>query len=292
MSNTTASLRRKIGSASDLESVVRTMKAMAASGISQYENAVRSLEGYDRAVQLGLGVCFQQRQSSGSMVDEGKREDRTGVVIFGSDQGLVGQFNDLLADFVINTLAQMPGEKVIWVVGERIQARLAEAHLDAGASFALPNSIAAITPLVGQLLFEMEKQRERGGVGQVHLFHNRPGPGAIYEQVTLRMLPLDEAWKREWARMGWPSKRLPEVMPVTEQTLLACVREYLFVSLFRACAESLASENACRLAAMQRAEKNIGELLDALGSDFHRLRQSTIDEELFDLVSGFEAYTR
>lgn len=72
-------------------------------------------------------------------------------------------------------------------------------------------------------------------------------------------------------------------------TLLAFVREYLFVSLFRACAESLASENASRLAAMQRAEKNIDELLEDLNRTFHRLRQSGIDEELFDVISGFEA---
>ncbi|HDP94800.1 MAG TPA: F0F1 ATP synthase subunit gamma, partial [Candidatus Aminicenantes bacterium] len=60
-------------------------------------------------------------------------------------------------------------------------------------------------------------------------------------------------------------------------------------SLFRACAESLASENASRLAAMQRAEKNIDELLENLNRSFHRLRQSSIDEELFDIISGFEA---
>jgi F-type H+-transporting ATPase subunit gamma len=76
-----------------------------------------------------------------------------------------------------------------------------------------------------------------------------------------------------------------------EQTLLAFVREYLFVSMFRACAASLASENASRLAAMQRAEKNIDELLEDLNRTFHRLRQSGIDEELFDVVSGFEALT-
>jgi F-type H+-transporting ATPase subunit gamma len=72
-------------------------------------------------------------------------------------------------------------------------------------------------------------------------------------------------------------------------TLRALIREYLFISLFRACAESLASENASRLAAMERAEKNINELLEDLNRTFHRLRQSGIDEELFDVVSGFEA---
>jgi F-type H+-transporting ATPase subunit gamma len=76
------------------------------------------------------------------------------------------------------------------------------------------------------------------------------------------------------------------------ETLRALIREYLFVSFFRACAESLASENACRLAAMQRAEKNIEELLEDLDGRFHRLRQSSIDEELFDVISGFEALSK
>jgi F-type H+-transporting ATPase subunit gamma len=42
---------------------------------------------------------------------------------------------------------------------------------------------------------------------------------------------------------------------------------------------------------MQRADKNIDELLDDLNGAFHRLRQSGIDEELFDVISGFEALT-
>jgi F-type H+-transporting ATPase subunit gamma len=63
------------------------------------------------------------------------------------------------------------------------------------------------------------------------------------------------------------------------------------VLLFQACAESLASENASRLAAMQRAEKNIGEILEQLNRTFHRIRQESIDEELFDVISGYEALT-
>ena len=72
-------------------------------------------------------------------------------------------------------------------------------------------------------------------------------------------------------------------------TLRALIREYLLISLFRACAESLASENASRLAARERAEKNINDLLEQLHGTFHQLRQSGIDEELSDVISGFEA---
>lgn len=290
MSDTAANLRRKIASAGELESVVRTMKAMAASSIGQYESAVRSLDDYYRTVQLGLVACFRQGEPAGAARRAAPKETGPiGAVVFGSDQGLVGQFNDVMAEFVVNTLANLPGKKTVWAVGERIQARLADTDLMQGERFILPNSISAITPLVGQILIETEKQREKGEIAQVYLFHNRPQSGAIYAPVSQRLLPLDEVWRRDLAAIRWPSGNLPEVMNGGERTLLALVREYLFVSLFRACAESLASENASRLAAMQRADKNIDELLEDLNRTFHRLRQSGIDEELFEVISGFEA---
>jgi len=73
---------------------------------------------------------------------------------------------------------------------------------------------------------------------------------------------------------------------------VALINGYLFASLYKASVESLASENASRLGAMQRAEKNITDLLEDLGKKYHRLRQSSIDEELFDVVSGFEALNK
>ena len=63
MSDTTASLRRKIGSAGDLQSVVRTMKAVAASSIGQYEKSVRALADYYRTVELGLGVMLPGKRA-------------------------------------------------------------------------------------------------------------------------------------------------------------------------------------------------------------------------------------
>jgi F-type H+-transporting ATPase subunit gamma len=74
-----------------------------------------------------------------------------------------------------------------------------------------------------------------------------------------------------------------------DQLFSALVRQYLFMSLYRACAESMASENASRLAAMRGAEKNIGDRIDDLTGHFHQLRQMTITEELLDIASGFEA---
>ena len=66
MSDTLVSLRRKIGGAGDLESVVRSMKALAASSIGQYEKSVLALADYYRTVELGLVVCLRQRAPAAS----------------------------------------------------------------------------------------------------------------------------------------------------------------------------------------------------------------------------------
>ena len=294
MSETTASLRRKIGGAGDLQSVVRTMKAVAASSIGQYEKSVRALADYYRIVELGLGACFR-KSGPAPLIAERKRQTvagAIGAVVFGSDQGLVGQFNDVVADYAVKTLAALPAKPSVWAVGERIQARLSDAGLPLMGLFTVPNSVKAITPLVGQILMESETRRSQGEVTELHLFYNRPTSGAVYAPVSQRLLPLDENWRRKLAELPWPTGNLPEVMGGGTTTLRALIREYLFVSLFRACAESLASENASRLAAMQRADKNIDELLEDLNRTFHRLRQSGIDEELFDVISGFEALSQ
>jgi F-type H+-transporting ATPase subunit gamma len=294
MSDTTASLRRKIKSAGDLQSVVRTMKALAASSIGQYEKSVRALGDYYRTVELGLGACFRESESaSGKVERKGHPDARAiGAVVFGSDQGLVGQFNDIVADYAIKTLAALPGKPKVWAVGERVQARLADAGVQLMGLFAVPNSVKAITPLIGQIQIESEAHRAKGDYAQLYVFHNRPKSGALYEPVGQRLLPLDAPWQRGLAQIPWPTATLPEVMRGGTATLRALIREYLFISLFRACAESLASENASRLAAMQRADKNIDDLLETLHGTFHRLRQSGIDEELFDVISGCEALAK
>jgi F-type H+-transporting ATPase subunit gamma len=291
MSETTGSLRRKIGGAGDLQSVVRTMKAVAASSIGQYEKSVLALADHYRTVELGLGACFRE-SGPAPLIAEPRRQtvsSAIGAVVFGSDQGLVGQFNDVVADYAVKTLAALPTKPEVWAVGERVHARLADARLPLMGLFTVPNSVKAITPLVGQILVESGTRHSQGEVTELHLFYNRPTSGAVYAPVSQRLLPLDENWRRKLAELPWPTGNLPEVIGCGTATLRALIREYLFVSIFRACAESLASENASRLAAMQRADKNIDELLEDLNRTFHRLRQSGIDEELFDVISGFES---
>jgi len=290
VSDSTAGLRRQIGNATDLQAVVRTMRALAASSITQYERAVLALADYHEAVRLGLGACLRAAEPVAAHPVRGPlRAGVVGAIVLGSDQGLVGQFNDLIVDFTVETLAKLPGKPVVWAVGERVRARLADAGLTPVGVYAMPNSVEAIAPLVGRIQIDVETHPTQLGAPRVHVFHNRPKSAALYEPADHQLLPLDARWKRSLQQQPWPTANLPQVVGHGTTTLRALIREYLFISLFRAFAESLASENASRLAAMERADKNIDELLETLHGAFHRLRQSAIDAELFDVTAGYES---
>ena len=298
MSETVESLGRKLSSAGDLQSVVRTMKALAAASIGQYDKSVSALGDYYETVELGLAACLRRTadEPHAKSKDSRTASQEVSAIVFGSDQGLVGTFNDIIAQHAIQKLNSLPGKATIWAVGERVHDLLTDAGLKPEGLFSVPSSVQTITSLVGHLQLESDGHHHGAGAeegGELYLFHNRQkgnGKGqALYEPIAQRLLPLDAAWKNALREIPWPSQCLPEVMGAGSATLRHLIREYLFISLFRACAESLASENASRLAAMQRAENNIQDLREDLQRDYHRLRQSGIDEELFDVIAGFEA---
>jgi len=282
MSGTTQGMCQKIQRTENLGSVVHTMKALAASNIGQYEESVRALEDYYRTIVLGLSICLGREPKELPQAIPGATPATSAVVIFGSDQGLVGQFNERLVDYAAERLDGLPGRKRIWAMGERIGNRLLEQGLPVVRTYNVPASIHAVPSFVGQLLLDSR-------MSPYFLFFNRPVGGASYEPSFQRMLPLDQQWIREMTKREWITDQLPETLGDRILTLRALIREYLFVTLFRACVDSLAAENASRLAAMQHAEKNIDSLLEELERTYHRERQKNIDEELFDIIAGFEA---
>lgn len=301
MSDTLQAMRHRIATVGELGAVVRTMKALAASNITLFDRAARASSDYSQIVELGLSVClrpdtevaeenpFLRRAPSAGLEDgaQTSRFQRRLYVVFGSDQGLVGLFNDSLASFAVSEILKGPNR--VFAVGERMQTSLEDAPVAVAASFPVPNSVPAITPLVGRLLRAIQDEFDKGEITSVHLFHNRIVSGSSYEPVHNRILPLDRIWQSEIASRKWPTAVLPEQLDGDGATFLAFIREYLFVTMYRTCAESMASENMCRVMAMQAAQRSIGNMLDNLTLSFQRARQGAIDEELFDVVAGFES---
>jgi F-type H+-transporting ATPase subunit gamma len=281
MSESLEGLRRKIRTADELQSVVKTMKAVAAVAIGPAERAVAALLAYERTVELGLLASGIARGPSARQASEPACD----VVVFGSDQGMVGPFNDQLATFVHEQLALLPGKKRVWPVGERLQDQLVGLGVVTEPPLAAAGGVGTMTPLIGQLLIDVE-----AGTGdRLYVAHNYPHGQASYEPSIRQLLPFDDAWLNALGHRPWPTSQRPESLVPPAMMASYLLREYAFVGLFRACAESLASEHGTRLASMLRAERNIQDVRDGLWRTYHHKRQAGISDELFDIIAGFEA---
>jgi F-type H+-transporting ATPase subunit gamma len=298
---TLETLRRQMDSIEDLRSVVRTMKALALVSIRQYEQARTALNDYNATVELALQALLRDRHFSDRPLEPipqavPRAPKQVGIIVFGSDQGLCGSFNEQMADYLAAQLEQRqlnPDHCLVAAVGKRLQSQLTAYSLQQG--FSLPSSIAGIPRLMQRLLSAIAEWRfpppptPYPAVDQILLCHHRGQSNTRYQPTALQLLPLDQVWLHTLQEKPWPSPALPNLGLPQAQLLSGLIQQYLYVSLYRATVDSLASENASRLISMQAAEQNIGDRLDALTIAYRQHRQNAITGELLDIVGGFEA---
>jgi len=291
---TTEEIKRQLSATGDMRSVVRTMKSLAAVNIRQYEKAARSLADYERVIEMGLSVVLRNRPEQMEFTRETESE-KYGAIVFGSDQGMCGQFNENIVDYTEEVFRELDIEKseiTILALGEKVAGLLKSDGFNIGDKLSVPASTAGITESTRAVLYKIVDWRETRDVRNVYLLFNEPKSRASYDPSHIRLLPTDSQWLESLITREWDSRSLPIFTMNWDELFSALIREYLFVSIFRATADSLNSENASRLSAMQVAEKNIDERLDMLKTQYNRQRQSSITSELLDIVAGFEALTK
>lgn len=168
-------------------------------------------------------------------------------------------------------------------------ARLDDAGERLETTLPVAGSTSGITPLVQDVLLHVERWHTEQHVDHIVVFYCEHLSRSACRPQRLDLLPIDRRWLQTMEREKWPTHILPMFTMDADRLFSALVRQCLFVSLYRASAELLASENASRLAAMRGAERSIGDKIGEFAGLFHQQRQMTITEELLDIAAGFEA---
>ncbi|SEN46179.1 F0F1 ATP synthase subunit gamma [Nitrosomonas marina] len=297
-------LHKQRNSLEELRTIVTTMKALSAASVRQYEQAVTALAGYYRTVERGLHVVLKNTASAPPVTQntsqqpkllQSRHRQRLGSIVFGSDHGLCGRFNEDITTFALERMQSSPADPnnhVLLAVGARVAASLEhEGHMVEDV-FLVPGSASQITLSVQQILLKIDEWREQNGVHYVYLFYNRHSGGKGYRPTGFELLPVNLHRFHRLEEEVWPSRSLPGFTMNHEQLFTRLLRQYLFVTIFRACAESQASEHSSRLSAMQSAQRNLDDRIEEVTMSFRRARQNVITSELLDVVSGFEAITK
>jgi F-type H+-transporting ATPase subunit gamma len=259
-------LRRRVQSTETLRSVVQTMKALATVRIGQVRRAVKALDASAATLELAFQALLQREpELAAFLLPSGS--DAWAAVLFGSDHGLCGPFNERVgAPRAHAALSARRGARpaAVMVAGRRLRSRIAALGYGVERVLTLPGSVDATEAAVLQVVDQIETWQRDHGVARVFVVHHRPTTGVAYRPHTLQLLPLDLEWLRELRDRPWPTNRLPMLGLEGEELLRGLVRQQLAMLLVRAFAASQAAENAARLAAMEAAERNVDERLTQL----------------------------
>ncbi|MEL6150530.1 MAG: F0F1 ATP synthase subunit gamma [Chloroflexota bacterium] len=287
MTETLSVLRKQIETASDLYSVVTTMKVLASVNIRHCSHAVDALSLYLKTIEMGLQIALANRPDL-QIVTTPESQNAI-VILIGADKGLVGQFNERIVEYMSAQLGHPRDVKyIIYAVGARLAPALHNYGYMAETVRSIPGSISRITPAARDIVLSIDSWRQQHRVDRLMIFFNQSIGRATYTPQRINLLPLDPTWLNDLRQRHWDSASRPITRISISELFGQLTQQYLFATIYGSLAHSLASENASRLRIMENAEKNIEQRLYNLKHRYHTRRQDTITEELFDVISGFE----
>lgn len=292
-------LRDRIKSVKSTEQITKTMKMVAAAKMRKAENACQDARPYAAALYEVLqNLAARTPKGSAPLMLKGRDEVKTvRLIVFGSSRGLCGGFNAQIARETVKAVADFKrqGKKVQLVtVGSKMFAELKHefndyiVHRDdeAASVHAYGNAEE-----LGRLSIDAFKE---GLCDEVHILYNAFVNVMTQKPTYRQILPFSagqtaatEGQKNNAETTSVQAS--PEYEPDEEAVLRTLLPLNVSTQIFAALLESGAAEQGARMAAMDNATRNAGEMISDLSLSYNRQRQASITSEITEIVSGAES---
>lgn len=282
--------RRRLKTVSDIKSVVVTMKNLAAARIRQFESVANATRSYADNVEIALQALLNHDDRPATFARASGSDESGGWILLGTDQGFCGRFNANIATRACELLQNgrsRPNRCLC--MGRKLGTQLENRNLKPDLVFPVPASVDRVNSIVHEILRAINEWRDRIGIESIQLVFHQRRRIADPEVVVHQLLPLDPDYLDTIRARRWESQALPIISINWREAFSSVIQQWLFIHVYRSVAESLASENSSRIAAMQKAEANIDQRFDELNATFNAFRQQLITDEIRDIIASFEA---
>jgi len=280
-------IRRRIVSVKSTQKITRAMKMVAAAKLRRGQEALHNARPY----------AYHLRDIANSLITHATAIEhpllrrapggRVGLLVVTSDRGLCGGYNSSLILQTMRLLhTDFAGRDVeITIVGRkgndglrrRCPKNIKTAHVGLLERYSVNSDTAVIDPLADDFL--------AGRLNEVYVLYNE-FKSAITQRIALeRLLPYEPEPKVK--SMFDDAYFIFE--PDEDLIITALLRDNLRAQLHRIFHEAMASEHGARMAAMDAATRNAGDVIARLTLNYNRVRQGAITKEVVEIVSGAEA---
>ncbi|NLW36913.1 ATP synthase F1 subunit gamma [Syntrophorhabdus aromaticivorans] len=276
-------IKRKISSINSTQTITRTMKMVSASKLRRAQDELDRIKAYALKMEELVGRVAQSLPANAHPLLV-EREEVKKVLIFSvaSDRGLCGAFNINIGLQAENFAVQHRDEYErvgVYVFGRKAKDYLKRRKVDIVKDWADIRRVDqdVVERITSDLIgYFMEGEFDKVYLSYTH-FQSAVKQIGVFEEF----LPL----KPKIGQEGTEYLYEPDRSAIIE----TLIPKYLSTKIYYALAESQTSEHAARMAAMENATSNCGEMVRYLTLVYNKRRQEGITNEMMDIVGGAEA---
>ncbi len=290
-------IKTQINSVGSTKKITSAMKMVAASKLRRSQEKAEAARPYSSRLEEMLASLASSASSGEGIIKllTGTGNDQNYIVLpVSADRGLCGGFNSSInrETFKLVKSLKSDGKNVqIMPVGKKsrdffnrvMKDQITESFVDLNISNTGYESALKVSNKLQELYFE-------GKFDKCILVFNK-FKSAISQEVTQQQLiPLDisDSSKEENVDDS-AAKAIYDYEPDEETILKDLLPKNVSIQIFKVLLESDAGEHGARMAAMDNATRNAGEMIDSLTLKYNRTRQAFITKELIEIISGAES---
>jgi F-type H+-transporting ATPase subunit gamma len=276
-------IRRRIRSVKNTQQITKAMKMVSAAKLRRAQEAMFAARPYARKMMEVLNSLATRANPDSHPLLQDHGDKRVLMVVVTADKGLCGGFNANIIRAAARTLeakAAEGRELQVEVVGrkgrdyfKRRQYKVRTEHV--GIFQALRFTTAQ---RIAQTLIQIYIEQE---LDEIHLVYNEFKSVVQQRVIVERLLPITKLQfephepAQDYLYEPDPVRIFGEILP-----------RHVEVQVWRALLESQAAEHGARMAAMDAASRNAGEMIDRLTLYMNKVRQAAITKEIIEVVSG------
>jgi F-type H+-transporting ATPase subunit gamma len=288
-------LRRRIRSVKNTEQITKAMKMVSAAKLRRAQERVIAARPYAnlmREMLADLTVAAQSDDRASESPWLAVRElQRIDLIFFSSDTGLAGAFNSTLLKASQKFFQDHHGAEInLTLVGRKARdfyrrrnGRILGEHVNLAARPTYQDA--------AEIAREVIRRYKDGETDAVFVLNNEFKSVMSQKLSVMQLLPViaDTDANQDSKDRKEPENKdyIYEQSPV--DMLNRLMPRYVEVAVFRALLETIASYQAARMTAMDKASSNARDVIDSLTLNMNRIRQAAITKEIIEVVSGAAA---
>jgi F-type H+-transporting ATPase subunit gamma len=274
-------IRRRIRSVRNTQQITRAMKTVSAAKLRRAQERVFAARPYAAALRTVLANLARRIEGLEHPLLEVRPETKVLVTVITGDRGLCGAFNTNVMRLTTAFIRERPDQEIqLMAVGRkgrdffrRQGHTFLEEHVNLFSALNLGHARA-----IGKRIIDAYST---AGFDAVYLAYNE------FKSVIQQRLVIEPILPMNPGTLGEEASQVDYIYEQPPQEIFnRLLPQYVEIQVHRALLESVAAEHGARMAAMDTASRNAGEMIDMLTLNMNRVRQAAITREIIEVVSG------